>query len=333
MNEQSRYKQVKTKTRQSINVKSHIFNVKGDNDKSKQNPTRMSSVVRRSLKKETSTLGEIVSLNYIKSNMNAQSPRYAKPDPCRKPIRLLLGIGVDLVVSDVSGASRRGGCVVEGGMFTLSKMLHGEMGGKDSSEESANEIDDVDNSDMDLTDDEPKGDDATARYGNRVNETPVKELTDLMSNQVYIDAHITSAVHNPEGNPEITKALNAQDAESSFHKRSHNDQDPPNDHEGEKREKQRKDFGQSSSRLSRQNKSHVVHAQDDTPVIQPLDQEDEYIRTRPNPEQYTKSGSAGTAKRRMTWFNLLLKSDIDQNENHILRPLTVAIANKLKALI
>ncbi|GKA48347.1 hypothetical protein Tco_0741305 [Tanacetum coccineum] len=70
MNEQSRYKQDKTKTRQSINVKSHIFNVKGDNDKSKQTPTRMSSVVRSSLKEETSTLGEIVSLNYIKSNKN-----------------------------------------------------------------------------------------------------------------------------------------------------------------------------------------------------------------------------------------------------------------------
>ncbi|GJX30521.1 hypothetical protein Tco_0238600 [Tanacetum coccineum] len=70
MNEQSHYKQDKTKTRQSINVKSHIFNVRGDNDKSKQTPTRMSSVVQRSSKKETSTLGEIVSLNYIKSNKN-----------------------------------------------------------------------------------------------------------------------------------------------------------------------------------------------------------------------------------------------------------------------
>ncbi|GJV33361.1 reverse transcriptase domain-containing protein [Tanacetum coccineum] len=68
MNEQSHYKQDKTKTRQSINVKSHIFNVRGDNDKSKQTPTRMSSV--------------------------AQSPRYAKPDPSRKPIRLLVGIGM-----------------------------------------------------------------------------------------------------------------------------------------------------------------------------------------------------------------------------------------------
>ncbi|GJV02531.1 hypothetical protein Tco_1336100 [Tanacetum coccineum] len=70
MNEQSHYKQDMTKTRQSINVKSHIFNVRGDNDKSKQTPTRMSTVVQRSLKKETSTLGEIVSLNYIKSNKN-----------------------------------------------------------------------------------------------------------------------------------------------------------------------------------------------------------------------------------------------------------------------
>ncbi|GJT40018.1 hypothetical protein Tco_0939883 [Tanacetum coccineum] len=63
MNGQSHYKQDKTKTRQIINVKSHIFNIRGDNDKSKQTPTRMSSVVRRSLKKETSTLGEIVSRN------------------------------------------------------------------------------------------------------------------------------------------------------------------------------------------------------------------------------------------------------------------------------
>ncbi|GKE12713.1 hypothetical protein Tco_1416264, partial [Tanacetum coccineum] len=70
MNDQSHYKQDKTKTRQSINVKSHIFNVRGDNDKSNQTPTRMSLVVQRSLKKETSTLGEIVSLNYIKSNKN-----------------------------------------------------------------------------------------------------------------------------------------------------------------------------------------------------------------------------------------------------------------------
>ncbi|GKC54109.1 hypothetical protein Tco_1076854 [Tanacetum coccineum] len=70
MDEQSHYKQDKTKTRQSINVKSHVFNVKGDNDKSKQTPTRMSSVVQSSLKEEAPTLGEIVSLEQIKSNKN-----------------------------------------------------------------------------------------------------------------------------------------------------------------------------------------------------------------------------------------------------------------------
>ncbi|GJU68855.1 putative reverse transcriptase domain-containing protein [Tanacetum coccineum] len=80
MNEQSHYKQDKTKTRQSINVKNHIFNVRGDNDKSKQTPTRMLSAVRRSLKKETSTLGEIVSLNYIKSNKNVIG---SKPKLCQ----------------------------------------------------------------------------------------------------------------------------------------------------------------------------------------------------------------------------------------------------------
>ncbi|GJU29903.1 putative reverse transcriptase domain-containing protein [Tanacetum coccineum] len=44
MDEQSHYKQDQTKTRQSINAKSHIFNDREDNDKSKQTPTRMSSV-------------------------------------------------------------------------------------------------------------------------------------------------------------------------------------------------------------------------------------------------------------------------------------------------
>ncbi|GKE07153.1 hypothetical protein Tco_1399171 [Tanacetum coccineum] len=71
----------------------------------------------------------------------------------------------------------------------------------------------------------------------------------------------------------------------------------------------------------------MVNAQDNT-----LDQEDEYIRTRSNLEWYTKSGPSN-AKRRTTWFDLLLKSDIDQNENHILGPSTMAIAKKLKSII
>ncbi|GKB26786.1 hypothetical protein Tco_0866187 [Tanacetum coccineum] len=55
MNEQSHYKQDKTKTRQSIQSK--VI-------------SSTSLVVQRSLKKETSTFGEIVSLSYIKSNKN-----------------------------------------------------------------------------------------------------------------------------------------------------------------------------------------------------------------------------------------------------------------------
>ncbi|GJZ66080.1 hypothetical protein Tco_0622776 [Tanacetum coccineum] len=65
-------------------------------------------------------------------------------------------------------------------------------------------------------------------------------------------------------------ALNTQDAKPSFYKRSHDNQDPPNDH---------------------------------------------------------------ATKRRTTWFDLLLKLDINQNENHILGPSIVAITKKHKALI
>ncbi|GKA85832.1 zf-CCHC domain-containing protein, partial [Tanacetum coccineum] len=72
--------------------------------------------------------------------------------------------------------------------------------GEYTSEESANETDDVDNLDMDLTDDEPKGDDDTS------------------SNLVYTDAHTTSAVHNPEGNPEKLEALTNIHVSKAFEK-------------------------------------------------------------------------------------------------------------------
>ncbi|GJX62657.1 hypothetical protein Tco_0295557 [Tanacetum coccineum] len=89
----------------------------------------------------------------------------------------------------------------------------------------------------------------------------------------------------------------------------------------------------SANLLLRRNKSPMVHAQVDTPAIQPLDQEDEYVQIHPNPEWFPKKSGSANAKRRTTWFDLLLKSDIDQNENHILGPSTVAIAKKIKAII
>ncbi|GKA74790.1 hypothetical protein Tco_0781092 [Tanacetum coccineum] len=59
--------------------------------------------------------------------------------------------------------------------------------------------DETGDSDMDLSNNEPKADDVVSL----LNETPVYELTDIMSHPVYIDAHTTLVVHNPEGNPEI----------------------------------------------------------------------------------------------------------------------------------
>ncbi|GJX28602.1 hypothetical protein Tco_0236681 [Tanacetum coccineum] len=96
-------------------------------------------------------------------------------------------------------------------------------------------------------------------------------------------------------------ALDAQEAEPSIHKRSYDHQDP---------------------------------STEDTPADQPQVQEDLYVQERPNAGWFTKkSGSAYAAKRRTTWFDMLLKYDIDQNENHILGLSNVAIAKKLKELI
>nr|GEW16018.1 hypothetical protein [Tanacetum cinerariifolium] len=85
--------------------------------------------------------------------------------------------------------------------------------------------------------------------------------------------------------------------------RTHDDQDPLNNFKGETRKKISKDAGQPSSSSSKKYKALV------------------------------KSGSSEAAKRRTTRFDLLLKSYIDQNEDHILGPYTIAVAKKLKELI
>ncbi|GJS45390.1 hypothetical protein Tco_0595511 [Tanacetum coccineum] len=102
--------------------------------------------------------------------------------------------------------------------------------------EKENETDDADASDMDLSNDNPdRGNDA-AGFGmfiynnstetpnstylspivtsssldfiqNLLNETPTNELTDLVSNPVYNDAHTTSMVIYPVGNPELTSYI------------------------------------------------------------------------------------------------------------------------------
>ncbi|GKD60033.1 hypothetical protein Tco_1297542 [Tanacetum coccineum] len=130
------------------------------------------------------------------------------------------------------------------------------------------------------------------------------------------------------------EALDAQDIEPSFNKRSHDDQDPPNDREGETRNERRKDASQPSYRSSKKDKALMVLVQENTPAEQPQDHEEYYVRERPHVGWFTKKlGLTDAAKRRTTWFDLLIKSDIDQNEDHILGPSTVAVAKKLKELI
>nr|GEV02587.1 putative ribonuclease H-like domain-containing protein [Tanacetum cinerariifolium] len=103
-------------------------------------------------------------------------------------------------------------------------------------EESANETDDVDESDIDLSDDNPNGDDDVAGYEvfthnkstatpnstylclsvtsssldflqTLLDNTPANELTDFTSHPVYTDAQTTSVVHYPKGNPELTSYI------------------------------------------------------------------------------------------------------------------------------
>ncbi|GJV47912.1 hypothetical protein Tco_1438124 [Tanacetum coccineum] len=72
--------------------------------------------------------------------------------------------------------------------------------------ENANETDDADESNMDLSNDNPHEDDDVSSAGliqTLLDETPANELMDFMSHPVYTDAHTTSVVHIPEGNPEL----------------------------------------------------------------------------------------------------------------------------------
>ncbi|GJT25275.1 hypothetical protein Tco_0895212 [Tanacetum coccineum] len=206
----------------------------------------------------------------------------------------------------------------------------------DTDEEKEDETDASDDSDMDLSADEPQGDDEVVGYGklealtsinvskviekavqakvlteikkllpthvskavaNQISlftkpstntddlsemELKLKLLSKMQLNKSYetLDTHLQLYNNLYESVSIDQEALDTQDAEPSFHKRTHDEQDPHNDRWLTK-----------------------------------------------------KSRAANATNRRTTWFDLLLKSDIDKNEDHILGPSTVAIAKKLKELI
>ncbi|GJW69391.1 hypothetical protein Tco_0123815 [Tanacetum coccineum] len=76
-------------------------------------------------------------------------------------------------------------------------------------EEKDVEIDDSDDSKMDLSKDKPKRDGDAVGFGvfTLLNDPHANKFTDFMSNLVYTDAHITSVVIYPEGNPKLTSYI------------------------------------------------------------------------------------------------------------------------------
>nr|GEW99988.1 hypothetical protein [Tanacetum cinerariifolium] len=87
----------------------------------------------------------------------------------------------------------------------------------DKIEESANETNDADEFDMDLSNDNPHGDnDAIIStvtsfsldfIQTMQDETPTNELINFMSHAVYTDSQTTSVVHNPERNAKLTNYI------------------------------------------------------------------------------------------------------------------------------
>ncbi|GJS73042.1 hypothetical protein Tco_0705883 [Tanacetum coccineum] len=121
----------------------------------------------------------------------------------------------------------------------------------------------------------------------------------------YVKPHLNTFVLEVMKTNQInlfTQSSTSIDDISEMDLKSHDNQDPANIREGKNKKKCRMDVGEPSSKSSRQNI---------TPLI-------------------IKSG---LAKRRTTWFDLFLKSDIAKDENHILGPSTVTIAKKFKELI
>ncbi|GKC86069.1 hypothetical protein Tco_1141786 [Tanacetum coccineum] len=102
-------------------------------------------------------------------------------------------------------------------------------------------------------------------------ELKLKLLSKMQLNKFYetLDTHLQFYNNLYESVSIDQEALDTQDVEPSFHKRTHDDQDPHNDRWLTK-----------------------------------------------------KSRAANATNRRTTWFDLLLKSDIDKNEDHILGPST-----------
>ncbi|GJZ36994.1 hypothetical protein Tco_0583185 [Tanacetum coccineum] len=238
----------------------------------------------------------------------------------------------------------------------------------DTTKESDNKTNDADDSDTDLSDDNPDIDDDATGFGNLLNETPANELMDFVSNLVYTDAQTTSAVIYPKANLELTSYISGSSEVPLAKAKKLMKKAKKNMRKINFKKAITQKFREYDQKLEALTNisvfeafekvvqakvlteikkllpTHISNAIENyvrprlnTSVLQEEKnkgyQEDENVRNHPNPEWFPNKLGSDNAKRRTTWFDLLLKSDIDKNENHILGPSTVSIVKKLKELI
>ncbi|GJU48080.1 hypothetical protein Tco_1217635 [Tanacetum coccineum] len=220
------------------------------------------------------------------------------------------------------------------------------------------ETDDSDDYYMDLSKDKPKGDGDVVGFGvfvynkstkplkptylsptittssleyiqTLLNDPPENKFTDFISNLVYTDAHTTSAVIYPEGNPELTSYISCA---SEVPLGTHVDVQATNTVLQEmfsdeaffiSTSKKITYYQRSPTNLT-SSQSKEAHAEGEE------EHKEDQLQTG---RLFTKKSGSTNAMRRTTWFDLLLKSNIDRNEDHILGPSTIAIAKKIKEII
>ncbi|GKB09581.1 hypothetical protein Tco_0837893 [Tanacetum coccineum] len=182
--------------------------------------------------------------------------------------------------------------------------------------------DDTDNFDMDLSDDSPQGDDDAAGF-------------DFMSNPVYTDAQTTSTVIYPKGNPELTIYISGA---SKVPLGTHVDVQATNPNSLQAKAKKLMQKAKKNMRKINFKKA-VAHK------FSEYDQKLEALTNFNVFEAFEKAIQARVLteikkllpthipKTLANYVKLHLNTFVLENENHILRPSTVVIAKKLKAII
>ncbi|GJW69535.1 hypothetical protein Tco_0126452 [Tanacetum coccineum] len=206
-----------------------------------------------------------------------------------------------------------------------------------SSKKSRNETDDADNSDIDLSDDNPSNFIQTL-----LDETPANELIDFISHPVYTDPQTTSVVHNLEGKPELTSYISGASkvplgthvdvlATKTLLQEMFLDENAHHIPSLPAKKMPYPTITPQPSSLQAKAKKLMQKAKKNMRKINFKKADSLNNHKEENKKKWRKD--VGEPSSRSSSFDLLIKSDIDQNENHILGPSTMAIAKKLKSII